>query len=210
MAEQQTKDANSIGDVVDGLEELAESEDEVCIGDVLDKFGSRSFAPVMLVFALLEISPIGVIPGVPSFLALCVALVAVQLLFGRDHIWVPKWISERSVGAGKMHKATEKLGGPADSLDGVARERLQVLTRGAALQVAGGIIILLCLLVPPLEVLPWASAGPMIAVSVICLAILVRDGLAMLVAYLVAAAALGGLGYWSFASSASGGGFLPF
>lgn len=210
MAEQQTKDPHSIGDVVEGLEELADSEQDVRIADVLDKFGSRSFAPVMLVFALLEISPIGVIPGMPSFLALCVALVAVQLLFGRDHIWVPKWISDRSVGAKKLHKATDKLENPADRLDGIAKKRLEILTRGPALQVAGGFIILLCLLVPPLEVLPWASAGPMLAISVICLAVLVRDGLAMLVAYTVAAAALGGLGYWYFTSDASGSGFLPF
>lgn len=210
MSEGNTKDPHSVGDVVEGLEELADSEDEVRIADVLDKFGSRSFAPVMLVFALLEISPIGVVPGVPTFLALCVAVVAAQLLFGRDHIWVPGWIADRSVGSKKLNKATDKLEGPADKLDGIAKERFEVLTEGPALQVAGGIIILLCLLVPPLEVLPWASAGPMLAISVICLAILVRDGLAMLVAYLVAAGAIGGLGYWYFTSSAAGSGFLPF
>lgn len=210
MANQQTTDPASVSDVVDGLEELAQSENDVRIADVLDKFGDRSFAPVMLVLALLEISPVGVIPGVPSFLALCIALVAVQLLVGRDHIWVPDWIADRSVGSKKLSKATDKLEGPADKLDGVAKERLEGLTNGPALQIAAGVIILLCLMVPPLEVLPWASAGPMVAISIISVAIMVRDGLAMLLAWLVAGGAIGGLGYWYLTSDSAGSGFLPF
>ena len=210
MANEGTKDPHSIGDVVEGLEELADSEKKVRVADVLDKFGSRSFAPVMLVLALLEISPVGVIPGVPSFLALCIMLIAVQLLFGRDHIWVPNWISQRSVSGSKMDKATEKLDGIAQKLDTLAKGRLQFLARGPALRLAGFIIVLLCLMVPPLEVLPWASAGPMIAISIICLAIMVRDGFAMLIAWLLAAGAISGLGYSYMTSDAAGSGFLPF
>ncbi|EAQ28198.1 hypothetical protein NAP1_11403 [Erythrobacter sp. NAP1] len=210
MATQDSKNPNSIADVVDGLDELANSEDEVKIADVLDKFGARSFAPVMLVLALLEISPVGVIPGVPSFLAICVALIAVQMLVGRNHIWVPSWIAERSVSSAKMDKATTKLEGPAEKLDGVAKERLEILAQGPALKVAAAIIILLCLMVPPLEVLPWASAGPMLAISIICLAIMVRDGLAMLVAWILAFGAVGGLAAWYLGSDAAGSGFLPF
>ncbi|MEE4540304.1 MAG: exopolysaccharide biosynthesis protein [Erythrobacter sp.] len=217
MAEQEQKDPHSIGDVVDGLEELAQNEDEVRIGDVLDKFGDRSFAPIMLVLALIEISPVGAIPGVPSFLAVCVGLFAVQLLFGADHIWAPGWITNRSVSGDKMDKATDKISGIADKLDSLSSDRMQWLTKGPAVQVAAGIILLLCFAVPPLEVLPWASAAPMFAVAVICVALMVRDGLAMLIAYIVAALATTGVGYWFFSSGGSsgagggsGGGFLPF
>ena len=77
MSEEETKDPHSIGEVVDGLDEIADDADEsVCFGDVLDKFGSRSFAPVMMVLALIEITPIGAIPGVPTLLALCIILVS--------------------------------------------------------------------------------------------------------------------------------------
>ncbi|AWW72891.1 hypothetical protein CD351_00450 [Erythrobacter sp. KY5] len=210
MATQDTKAPNSIADVIDGLDELASSEEEVKVADVLDKFGSRSFAPVMLVLALLEISPVGIIPGVPSFLALCIALIAAQLLAGREHIWVPKWVAQRSVASSKMDKATTKLEGPAETLDGVAKERLEVLAQGPAIRVAAAIIILLCFLVPPLEVLPWASAGPMLAISIICLALMVRDGLAMLIAWMLAFGAVGGLATWYLGSDAAGSGFLPF
>ena len=217
MAEQDQKDPHSIGEVVEGLDELGEDKDEVCIGDVLDKFGEGSFAPIMLVFALLEISPVGAIPGVPTFLALCVGLVAVQLVIGRDHVWVPGWIENRSVSGDKLDKATKKMEGIADKIDSLSKDRMEFLAKGPAIRVAAGVILLLCLAVPPLEVLPWASAAPMFAVSVICVAMMVRDGLAMLIAYILAAAAVIGIGYWYFSSGGSGsggggssGGILPF
>lgn len=210
MSEKNTKDPDTVGDVVDGLDELGKDEKDVRVADVLDKFGNRSFAPVMLVLALLEISPVGVIPGVPTFLAICVALVAVQLLIGREHIWVPNWVAQRSVSGEKMEKATDKLGGIAEKLDKIAKGRLKALATGPALQFTAGIILLLCLMVPPLEVLPWASAAPMFAISIICLAIMVGDGLAMLIAWLLAGAAIIGLGYWYSTSGSSGGGILPF
>lgn len=205
-----SNDPHSIGDVLEGLDELAEEEDEVQFADVLHKFGARSFAPIMLVLALLEETPIGAVPGVPTFVAFCIAVIAAQLLAGRRHIWVPQWIANRSVSGEKLHKATEKLDGIADKLDRISKGRLAPLTRGPALRVAAAIIILLCMAVPPLEVVPWASSGPMIAIAIISLAILVRDGLAMLIAWVLAAGVAGGIGYYFLTSGQTGGGFLPF
>lgn len=74
--------------VLGDLDELAATHDEVCIGDVLDDFGRRSFGVVLLLAPLLEISPIGGIPGVPSFLALVIAITAAQLFLGKEHVWM--------------------------------------------------------------------------------------------------------------------------
>ena len=211
MSSEKTKDAKSIGDVVEGLEELAEENDEkVCFGDVLDKFGSRSFAPLMMLLALIELTPIGAIPGVPSLLAALIALIAVQMVMGKKHIWVPKWIENRSVSSDKLGKSTEKVEGVADKMDTLAKGRLQSLTRGPALRIAGVAIVILCIAIVPLEVVPWGSTGPMLAIAMISLAIMVRDGLIMLLAWILAAGALGAALYYYFTSDSSGGSILPF
>lgn len=60
---------------------------------------------------------------------------------------------------------------------------------GAALAV-----IALCIMVPPLELLPFAAVIPMLAIAIIGLAVMVRDGVLMLVGLGAAVAALiGGL-----------------
>lgn len=211
MSKEQTKEPNSVGDVIEGLDEIADEADEkVCFGDVLDKFGSRSFAPVMMVLALLEISPLGAVPGVPTALAICIFAVAAQMLAGRDHIWVPGWVSNIGVSPDKLHKGAEKMEGVGEKIDSLSDSRLEFLTRGPAIQAAAAVIMLLCLFVAPLELLPWASMGPMLAIAIISLAIMARDGLAMLIAWLVALGAVGGAIYYAISSGMTLTDFNPF
>ncbi|QUL39503.1 exopolysaccharide biosynthesis protein [Erythrobacter sp. JK5] len=210
MDRDKSSDPHSVGEVVESLAELAEEDSKVTIGDVLDRFGDHSFAPVMLVFALVELTPAGGIPGVPTFLASCIALVAVQLLFGRDHLWVPGWIARRGAPSVKLRKAAHTLENVARQVDRVAQSRLESFASGIGLRIAAALIIALCLTIPPFEVVPFASTGPMLAIDIICLAIMVRDGLAMLVVWTLATVALAALGYFILFSDAMSGASLPF
>ena len=185
----------SVGEVLSELDELAANHDDVCIADVLDDFGGRSFGPFIMLPALLEITPIGGIPGVPTFLALIIAIVAVQLLLGKEHIWLPQLIQKRAVGAKKLHKGVTKLRGIAGWLDEHSHGRLESLTQGVWVKAAAVVVILLCCMVPPLEFLPFASSAPMLAIAAIGLALIVRDGVVMLIALLLAIAAVTGAGY---------------
>ena len=88
----------SMGEVLGELDELAATREKVRMADVLDDFGKRSFGPFILIPALLEMTPVGGIPGVPTALALFIALIAVQLLLGRDHVWMPQFVQQRVAG----------------------------------------------------------------------------------------------------------------
>ena len=70
-------------------------------------------------------------------------------------------------------------------------------------------VVALCCTVPPLELIPFASSAPMLAIAAFGLAILVRDGLLMLVALALSLLAVGLGGYFWFTSSPSGS-ILPF
>ncbi len=172
----------SVCDILDELRDLAGTEDRVTIGDVLDAIGDRSYGPALMLPALIEISPIGGIPGVPTFLALIIAITAVQLLIGKEHLWMPQFIQRRSVSAKKLRAAADKSNGLAHLLDKWFHGRLPAFVTGVWQRIAAGTVILLCLLVPPLEFIPFASTVPMLVIMGIGLAILVRDGLLMLLA----------------------------
>lgn len=198
-------DPESVEEVIGELDDLASRNDKVRVGDVLDDFGGRSFGPFILIFALLEITPIGAIPGAPTTLASIIALLAVQLLIGKEHIWMPQFIQDRAIGSKKLHKAVQKMRGTAHWLDQHSRDRLDFLTEGKWLRLVAIAILMLCATVPPLEFLPFASSGPMLAIAAIALALIVRDGLVMLVALLLAAAALGWGTYYYYTSDEEGG-----
>ena len=204
-----TQEPQSATETVEALEQLAEDNDRVRIGDVLDEFGKRSFGPFLLVPALIELTPIGGIPGLPTLFALIIALVAVQLLFGRDHVWLPQLIQRRSVGADRLMKSAKKLEGVAAFLDSWFKGRLKRFTGPQMQKIAAAVVVALCCTVPPLELIPFASSGPMLAIAAFGLAILVRDGLLMLVALALSALAVG-LGGYFWVTSGPSGSLLPF
>lgn len=186
MANEQVRssgeEVHSVCDILDRLRETADRHDKVSVGDVLDAIGDRSYGPALLIPALIEITPIGGIPGVPTFLAIIIALTAGQLLFGKEHLWLPGFIQKRSVSAEKLHKAADKLNGIARKLDQWFHGRMPRFVSQPWPRVAAATIILLCFTVVPLEFVPFASTAPMLTIAAFGLALLVRDGMLMLVA----------------------------
>ncbi|QQN75338.1 exopolysaccharide biosynthesis protein [Croceicoccus sp. YJ47] len=186
---------HSVGEILDMLRSLADRQDKVSIGNVLDTIGDRSYGPAMMLPAMIEISPVGGIPGVPTLLATIVALAAAQLLIGKEHLWLPQLVQKRAISAGKLHKAADKLDGLANWLDRWFHGRMPRFVTGIWPRIAAAIVILLCLTVPPLEFVPFASTAPMAAIIAFGLALLVRDGLLMLIALGVGVVSIGaGLG----------------
>ncbi|MEL7690075.1 exopolysaccharide biosynthesis protein [Citromicrobium bathyomarinum] len=176
--------------IIDRLTELGDKQDKVSIGDIVESFGSRSYGPMLLVPALIGISPVGGIPGVPSFLALTLLLIAVQMVFGKDHLWLPGILKDRSVDGEKLANAAEDMEGVGKFMDKIFHGRLEVFTGPTAGRIAAGVIALMCLAVPPLELLPFAVVLPMGVIAAFGIALTVRDGLLMLIGFLGSGAAL--------------------
>ena len=189
---------HSVGDILDCLDELADENEDVSAGQVMHAFGPRTFGPAIMVPALLEITPIGAIPGVPTFLASVIVLVAAQKMLGRRTLWLPGLIANRHVSAEKLAKSADKLRPLARFMDRHFHRRWQRVTHAPFSQIAAGIVCLLCLTVPFLEVLPFASSAPMLAIAGFGLAVLMRDGVLMVAALAASLFALGlGLDYWN-------------
>lgn len=180
----------SLGDILDGFDGLAQRDARVAVADMVDAVGTRSYGPFLVVPALIELSPIGGVPGVPTALAAVVVLFAAQMLFGRRRLWIPAWIARRSLAAPRLVRMVAAVRPLAQRMDRWFHGRLRALTSGIGTRVAALACIALALLVPPLELVPFASSAPMGAIALIGLALLVRDGVLMIAASLLAGAAV--------------------
>jgi hypothetical protein len=190
MADEESGEANSIGDLVEAIQDIAKRDEEVAIGDLVRQFGTRSFAPFILILALIGITPVGTIPTVPTLIAMCIILVAGQMAVGRTHIWLPGFVKERSVDSEKLREGEGVLYRIAETLDRMAKARLTALASGTALRIVAVLIVMLCCAIPILELVPFAAAGPFLAIALLALAMMVKDGLVMLLGALLALGAL--------------------
>ena len=103
-------------DVLGDLRKAATSNGaKVSVGEIIDAFGRRSFGPLIFLCGLLGMTPVAAVPTVPTILATITALIAAQLLFGRDSIWIPRAIENLSLNPGKVEKAADAARKPARS-----------------------------------------------------------------------------------------------
>lgn len=177
-------------EMLDDIGALARGADRVSIGNVVDRIGARGFGPLIFAPALVGASPLGGIPGVPTLMALVIVLIAVQILMRRGRIWLPGPIRRRGVTAARLQTAIVRARPAANWIDRWLGRKLDWLTSAPARVVSGLVVIGLCILVPPLELIPFAALAPMLAIALIGLAIAAHDGILMLIGLGGSAAAL--------------------
>ncbi|WP_298432805.1 exopolysaccharide biosynthesis protein [uncultured Jannaschia sp.] len=180
-------------DIVDDLDEAAEGQERVRAGDIADTIGHRGIGALLMLPAALELTPVGGIPGVPTVLALIVATFAVQILLGRDDMWLPDWIERRRIDKSKLDAAVDKMRPAAEWADRHLGRHATWLVDAPAPRVVAVAILALCATVPPLEVVPFASSIPMGTIVLFGLALTMRDGRVMALAWVAFAAALWGV-----------------
>lgn len=169
--------------VLDRIESVADDEAKVSFGEVLDRFGKNSFAPMLLLPGLIMVAPVvGDIPGIPVTMGLIVLLSSVQVVMKRDHFWVPRWLENRKVKSILVSKTIAWLRKPAKILDGWSKERFTFLVDQSGIFVIAGICIIIAAATPIMEVVPMTANLAGVAITAFGLAILARDGLIAMVA----------------------------
>ena len=172
--------------LIEKIAELVEQREHISLDEVLDSIGTRSLGPLLLVAGLITLAPvIGDIPGVPTIMAILVLLIAGQLLFQREHLWLPKWLLNRSVSRQKMQKVLGWSRKPARFVDRYIHSRMPRLVEGKGQYLVALVCIVIALAMPLMEVIPFSANFAGLALAAFGLALIARDGALALVALAV-------------------------
>ncbi|MEX2454080.1 MAG: exopolysaccharide biosynthesis protein [Rhodospirillaceae bacterium] len=174
---------SNLENLLDDLSETSKASDEISVGDIQDAVGHRSFAPLLAAFALIVLTPVGGIPGVPTAFGGVVVLLAGQILIGRNSLWLPSFITERAVASEKLQAGIERIRFVASFVDRVLHPRLTVLADGWGTYGIATACIVLAGMLPLLEIVPGAAAVPAIAILMFALALMAKDGLVAAIGY---------------------------
>lgn len=181
--------------VLDHLDDEVDGE-QLTLGEVLDAFGDRGYGPLLLAAALIEILPTGAIPGVPTILAIVIILIAGQCVMGRSSPWIPRRLRSKGFSEETFEKARQKIRPFTQKIDKLIKPRMGQFTTPFAARIVAGFCVILAMIMPPLEVLPFASSVPAAAIGLLGVGLSARDGLIILIGLVVAACAGVGAVYW--------------
>lgn len=182
---QQDSDEDEAPSLTGVLDKLGSAGDEerVTVGEILDKVGDRSLAPILLVPAMITASPVSGIPGVPTVTGIIVGLIVVQMLMGRDTLWVPERLSRQGIARSKMQKAVDFLRKPVGWLDKLMKPRLSWLADRPWIYLALLICLAIAVTTPVMELMPFVITIAAVAIGFFAAGILMRDGLVILFGY---------------------------
>ncbi|HEY8575758.1 MAG TPA: exopolysaccharide biosynthesis protein [Devosia sp.] len=167
----------------------------ISIGLLQEVAGVQAAAPMLLIPALIVVSPLSIVPGLPTVIGLHTAIVSAQIIAGRRQIWLPGWLRWRSLSAKHAEKLLKFLLPVSQMTDGVVRRRLLVFTRQPMRRLGAGVCLLLGAIMPLLEFIPMSSTIAAAVIAVYALGLLARDGLLTL-AWWGALAIVAALGLW--------------
>jgi hypothetical protein len=167
------------------LQALADddSRERISIGDLLAALGDRALAALLFVFAVPNVLPVP--PGTSTILGAPLVFLAAQLAFGRQP-WLPAFIADRTMTRADFAGLVRRISPWLARAERLLRPRAIALAQPPMEYLVG----LVCLLLAVVLVLPVPLGNmlPALAISLLALGILERDGLWIL-AGLVAAAA---------------------
>lgn len=183
----------TLSTMLDLLDELASSRHFVSVEQMLETTGQTSFGPMLLIPGLVVISPVGGMPGVPTLVALLVAISAVQLVVGRSYIWLPRWLLKRKAPQKHLKRAIAFMRPIARFSEKIVRERMRWMTGTVGTRIVAGCCLFICLLMPPLEVVPFANSMCGVALSLFGMGLIARDGILTSLAFFSSIAAFAAL-----------------
>lgn len=161
---------------------LAKDEQQVSMAQVVESVGDRSFGPLLLIMGLTLFSPLSGVPGMAIFAGLFVLLIALQMLAGRKHFWLPGFILNRSVAQSKLTKALDWLKPTARRVDRMVKPRLNFMLHPSSTYLIAGLCVMVGAALPFLELVPFSSSIVGLALAILGLALVARDGLLVLIA----------------------------
>ena len=158
------------------LRRLADDGGEagLTLHQIRDRLDERAYGLLILILAIPCLVP--GLYGVPQAVGLIIILIASQLLIGREEPWLPRWVLNLRA-KGKWLKAMAdfaetRLGW----IDRLSRPRLLMFATGAGERMAAVFMILATLTI----VLPMTNTIPSIALALLSVGLIQRDGLFVL------------------------------
>lgn len=158
-------------------------EGELTAQMLVDHLGRKGFGPLLLALGVPMLAPLP--PGAPIIFALPLLIVCLQMVVGRQTVWLPRWIARKGIERKKLAELVAKVTPWVSKVEKRMSRRLAFLIEGPGERVAG----LTCTVIAVVLVLPvpFANLVPSMAITAFGLAMARKDGLMAIAGYLLVA-----------------------
>jgi hypothetical protein len=152
--------------------------ERVSLGSLRDALGDRGFGLLLFVFSVPNLVPVN-IPLLSAVLGVPLVLLAAQLSYGRHKPWFPDWLTRQSVPRSSFEAVMLKSIPYLERAELFLRPRLVTLLSWTGERLVGLFLLMLAIVLT--LPIPFGNWLPAFAISIIALAIVEKDGVAVLI-----------------------------
>lgn len=150
--------------------------DRIGPAELADRLGDRALAGLLLIFALFNTLPLP--PGTTFVTGVPLLLFSAQFVLGHTQPWLPPFIRKRTIKRAQLSAMLAKFLRFEHWIERLFRPRLLALVDGPATRVIGAVCFLLAIVVE--LPIPLGNQAPSLTIAMFMVAIIYRDGLAVL------------------------------
>ena len=173
-------------EVLRDLVQEGQSE-RITFGEILIELRHRAIGFALLIFALPCCLPMP--PGIPTVCGVAIVIIAVNLIAGRQRLWLPRVITAKTVSRPDLKRMVDRWLPYLERLEKVCRPRFPIVTDPVGKVLIGMVIFALgFIMILPIPFL--GNMPPGFAASVIAIGMTERDGLVVLIGTVASAAAI--------------------
>ncbi|MEL6565146.1 MAG: exopolysaccharide biosynthesis protein [Pseudomonadota bacterium] len=165
------------------------SGDTVTLDWILQQLHERAFGLFLLILALPCCIPL--LYGIPQVVSFPLMFVSAQILLGRRVPWLPGRLAARTITTDGLGALSRRAGPWLQRIEAISRPRLSGLTRAPFDRIVGlGLLAFSASIMVPL---PGTNTVPGVAVVIVSMGLLQRDGVLVLVGSVLGLAWIGSL-----------------
>jgi hypothetical protein len=182
--------------------------DHVTTRELMARVGEQGLLLFCMFLTIPFLVPIS-IPGVSTVFGGVIILIAIGITLNRIP-WLPRALMERPISAAGLREAMARGSKMMERLDRIVKPRVSRLTTGAVMNRVNGLVLLLggVLLIFPLGLIPFSNTLPGWGILLLAAGMLQRDGIAIVLGYLLMVATIIYFGVLAITAIAAGTGVM--
>lgn len=161
----------------------AKRSNRISVDELRISLHERGFGILLMIFSLPVSVPVPYIPGVTTFFALPLLFLSVQMLFGKEFPWLPKWLAKRSIKRSTLAFIITKSSPLLKRVERLLKPRILILSSNRGTQIIGffSFIFAVSIAIP----LPFTNFIPAFGIVIMSLGLLSRDGVTIFLGMVV-------------------------
>ena len=165
--------------------EAAVTDPAITLRALLSMLGEQGLLVFCGVLAAPFLLPLTV-PGMSTVLGLPMLLIGFAVMLSRVP-WLPERLLNRSLPAPTVRSVLGRVRGWAERFEHLVRPRLLGLTGGRVVNFVNGALVIaaVLLLMAPIPLVPFINSLPALAIVLLCFGMAERDGVVILLGYLM-------------------------